>query len=377
MKNGRYAFTRRNALGVLCFAVAFVLLFLGVDAALHNGREYSGTWTRIRETGSVPQMLIVGNSHAFCSFAPEILSGSLGVDAAVLAASGLNSIGATDSFEAVLSHGAPEYLVVEANAYTFAYDNTALYHKADALSNINGMPRLTDRVKSAWREFGYESIPQGAFQLLRADLMWKRWKEADAVTAADGSGLLNWHATGVFDAQQMQDDARQYTRDRQLSPNADPRNDEQLHRLMRLAQENGVKVLLVKAPTEHQTQYGADMLMHLEKLCASYGDTFLGMHDFHLDLADMGMTVRDFYDNSHLNRSGAAKLTIAFAEWFASVTGRTADFTHAFAYAGEEVQKVSDGLWRYTVYALGQDVEYRFVLDGQTVQDWSGMNSVE
>lgn len=377
MKNGKSAFTRRQLLGAVCYAVAFVLLFLGMDALLHQEREYSGTWTRIRETGRAPEVLIIGNSHAFCSFVPEIITEALGLDTAILGTSGINSIGTTDSFEALLSVGAPKYLVIEANAYTFDYDATAKYHKAEALSNLNGMPRLFDRVKSAWREFGYESIPQGAFQLLRADLMWKRWKDGESVSAPDGSGLLNWHATGTFNAEKMQSEARQYTLNRKPSPHSDPRNDAQLHRIMKLAQANGVKVLLVKAPTEHQTQYGADLLMYLEQLCQTYGDTFLGLHDFHLDMADMGLEVQDFYDNSHLSRSGAAKLTEAFVRWMGERTGLKADFENVFAYAGEKVEFVSGDLRRYTMSAYGTDVEYRFLVDGEEVRGFSAENEVE
>ena len=366
----------RNARSIVCFAAAFVLLFLAADAALHQDREYSGTWTRLREGGGVPQVIIMGNSHASCSFVPDIINEALGLDSAVLAASGLNSIGTTDSFEALLSIGAPEYLVIEANAYTFDYDATALYHKAEALSNINGMPRLTDRVKSAWREFGYESIPQGAFQLLRADLMWKRWKDADPVSAPDGSGLLDWHAAGWYVAADQQQAAQEYFQNRTPSPNADPRNDEQLRRVMKLAKDNGVKVLLVKAPTEHQTQYGADMLMHLENLCSEYGDTFLGMHDFHMDVADMGLTVTDFYDFSHLNRSGAAMFTQAFAKWMGEKIGVEADFSDMLLYGGEMTVHIQDERWYYAMYAAGEGAQYRFVLDGEVVQDWSDVNEL-
>lgn len=365
-----------KALSIVCFAAIFVLLFLTVDAALHQEREYSATWTRLRDTKSVPQVLIMGNSHASCSFVPAIIQQTLGVDAAVLATSGLNSIGIVDSFEAVLHVGAPEYLVIEANGFTFDYDSTALYHKADALSNINGMPRLRDRVKSAWREFGYESIPQGAFQLLRADLMWKRWKDADPVTASDGSGLLDWHAAGWYVAAEQQQIAREYFQNRTPALDGDARNDEQLHRLMKLAKEHQVKVLLVKTPTKYQTQYGADLLIHLENLCGEYGDTFLGMHDFHEDVADIGLTVTDFYDFTHLNRSGAALFTQAFVRWMGEKIGVKADFSDMLLYGGEMTVHIQDDQWYYAMYAAGEGAEYRFVLDGETVQDWSDQNEL-
>lgn len=367
---------RRWRMGALCYALAFALLFVGADALLRREEEYSGTWSRIRAGGGVPQVLIVGNSHAFCSFAPSVLSQALGVDAAVLAASGLNSVGVTDSVEAALHMGTPEYLVVEANAYTFDYDSTAQSHKATALSHINGMPRLRDRVVSAFRQFGYEAVPAGAFQLLRSDLMWKRWKGGEPVTAADGSSLLNWYATGAYDARARQAEARAFTEAAVPSDGADPRNDRELRRLFSLAETHGVKVVIVKAPTKAQTQLGSDLLAHLEAIGRSYGETFLGLHDFHQDVAEIGLTVTDFYDYSHLNRSGAVKLTAYAAGWLGERMGRPAALGDVFAYGGERAEALDGGLWRYEAAALGEGVAYRFFLDGEPLGDWSDQNWV-
>ena len=127
------------------------------------------------------------------------------------------------------------------------------------------MPGLINRIRSAYREFGYESIPQGAYQLLRADLMWKRWRGGETATDPDGSSLLAWHATGAFDAaraQQQAEDMWQESLQTGLSAKEkwqfDQRNLDEFHRLMRLAQEHGVKVVLAKAPTTAAGQYGCD-----------------------------------------------------------------------------------------------------------------------
>lgn len=373
--------TRKNVLSILCFALVFALLFAAADSLLHREEEYSATWKRIRK-GDVPQVIILGNSHAFCSFVPEMIEEALGLDTALLATSGLNSAGTTDSFQAALSKGKPEMIIVETNAYSFDYDATALYHKGTALSNINGMPGLINRIRSAYHEFGYESIPQGAFQLLRADLMWKRWRGGEAATAEDGSSLLGWHATGSFDAAQTQQQAEaMWQESLQTGLEAkekwqfDQRNVDEFHRLMRLAQTHGVKVVLAKAPTTAAGQYGCDWLNYLQLIAGEY-DVFLGLHDFHLDIAQMDLHVEDFYDSSHLSRGGAARFTRTFCGWLAELTGRKAEWKQAL-YAGERVESLSDGLWRYTVESTGANAEYRFMLDGETVQDWSGANSAE
>ncbi len=375
--------TKKNVRSVLCFALAFVLLFLAADGLLHREEEYSATWVRIRK-GDVPEVLILGNSHAFCSFMPEMIRSTLGLDAAVLATSGLNSIGTTDSFASALSKGTPRLIIVEANAYSFDYESTALYHKASALSNINGMPGLLNRIRCAWREFGYESIPQGAYQLLRADLMWKRWRGGEAATDADGSSLLQWHATGSYDAHQAQAEAEAMWQQSLQTGGAamdkwqfNLRDLAQFDRLLRLAQERGVQVALVKAPTTAAGQYGCDYLNYLDLTAQQYGEIYLGLHDFHLDVEAMDLQVADFYDSSHLSRSGAARFTRAFCLWLGDRLGLQCDLDRAALYAGERVTPSADGLWRYEAASTGASVQYRFLLDGAVAQDWSEANAAE
>ena len=370
-------FTRRHLTAVVCFALSFVLLFGLVERLLFSDVFFSGTWTRLREEKTVPQVLILGNSHAFCSFVPEIINGAVGVDSAVLGASGQNAAGAVDSLEAALRVGTPEIVVAELNVFLGDYDAMALYHKPSALSNINGMPHLGQRIKSAWHELGFESIPQGAFQLLRSDLMWARWNETTEIDYADdGTALLNWHATGVYDAEAAQQLAHEHLS--RATPEAvDPRNERELRRMMEMARDHGVKVVLAKTPTIASSQTATNRTAYLFHVAQEYGDVLLGARDFHLELGDMAFRVEDFYDNGHLSRTGAVKLSCAFSRWLAGLMNTRADFTRFFAYGGETVDEVGNGLWRYAMTAFGEEVEYRFVRGEEVLQDWSGCHSLE
>ncbi len=374
-------FTRRQLLAVVSFALVFVTLFLTVDRLLFSDVFFSDTWTRIRKEQKSPQVLILGNSHSFCSFVPQIINDSLGLDAAVLGASGQNSAGAVDSFEAVLAVDAPEIVVAEVNVFLSPYDQAALYHKASMLNNINGMPHLWQRVKSAWRELGFEAIPQGAFQLLRADLMWARWnKHVEIDYAADGSSLMRWRAQGVYDAAAVQAQSRSYEANAVPEPVYDPRNEQEFRRMMDLARKHGVRVVLVKAPTVTTDQLAYNQIIGLEQIAREYGDVLLGAHNFHSDLSDMDFGVEDFYDPSHLSRSGAARFTIRFATWLGELLGTQPDFGRCFAYAGERVEPLADGMWRYSMYALGENVTYRFsrIVDGEEIllQDFGPSHSI-
>lgn len=380
------AFTKKNALGVLCFALVFCLLFAGAERLLYSDTVFSSTWNRIRERGDVPQVLILGNSHAFCSFVPDILGGALGMDAAVLGASGQNSAGTTDSFEAALEKGAPRLAIVELNAFYYDYDLMRTQHKSAALGNINGMPGALRRAKAAWRELGFENIPQGMFQLLRSDLMWSRWADllkrdgnANRYAGPDtlGYSYMNWHAAGHYDAARMQTDAVALRRDAAPIP-LDARNEAELRRLLRLAGKNGVELWLVKTPTALKSGEEAGKLAYVREVARQEGSAAI-VHDFHENVEDMGLAIEDFYDGGHLSRSGAAKFTEYFTGWMGERIGVTPDFTKAFAYRGERVEP-EDGGSRFTMLAYGKDVRYRFVWkDGaeeRLAADWSEINSV-
>jgi len=374
-------FTRRQMASVAAFALAFVLLFLTAEELLYSDAFFSPTWTRIREKRDVPQVLIMGNSHAFCSFAPGIINGALGLDAAVLGASGQNSAATVDSLEAVLSVGKPEIVVAELNAFVTDYELMAHNNKSSMLSNINGMPGLWQRARSAWHEFGFENIPQGMFQLLRSDLMWERWDGTPEIDfAPDGSSHLNWHASGQYDAQTAQQEARQFAAAETPSSVGDE-NEAEFRRMMEMAQRSGVQVLLVKTPAIASAQESRNKLRFLSDIAHEYGDTLLGFHDFHLNLNEMGLTVQDYYDNGHLSRSGAVKFSRAFTEWLGGLLGKEADFDRCFAYAGEAIETVGEDCWRYTMSAFGRDVHYRFTHgegeDAVLLQDWSTNNTLE
>lgn len=372
-------FTRRHFVSVVSFAAVFVLLFLSIDRLLFNETFFSPVWTRLRKEKTAPQVLIMGNSHAFCSFLPEIINESLGVDSAVLGTSGQNSASVADGFEAVLRVDSPEIAVIELNPFLTDYDAMESYHKASALNYINGMPHLFQRVKSAWHQLGFENIPQGAFQLLRADLMWSRWNgNAEIVFSPDGSAPLGWHALGEYDAKLAQDEAIEY-HEHAVPSAPESRNGREFRRVMQLAKDHDVRIVLVKTPLIASSQTVADGIAGLSQIAEEYGDTLLGIRDFHTSINDMGITPRDFYDNGHLSQSGAARFSIAFAKWLGSLTDTEPDFGAAFAYAGENVDPLSDGQWRYTMHALGTDVEYQFTLGAYhaILKDWSSENFVD
>ena len=386
MKQSTNTFTKRQLWITLSFCAVFSLLFWGAERLFFSKTLYSTTWTRIRETSTVPDVLIMGNSHAFCSFVPDILNGSLGIDSAVLSASGQDAHGAADSFETVLKTGKPDLVVLEINAFIFRSGAMAKDHKTFALGNINGMPGLLRRAVVAERELGLDSVPQGAFQLLRSELMWSRWTELlsprdpNRYKAQDvlGYQFLNWFAGGDYDSRNIV--TGEPADGAAASGFLDVESQRELRRFLSLAQAHGVEVWLVKTPIAGTMFANALPMDEAAAIAAEYPDTVTYCRDFGRDLPALSFTSADFFDGGHLNRRGAGKFTRWFAELFGEKLGITVNPQSAFAYADESITPASDGLYQYTMQATGENVLYRFELveEGETqlLQNWSPINTI-
>ncbi|MDD3336527.1 MAG: hypothetical protein PHI98_13600 [Eubacteriales bacterium] len=381
----RSRFGIRQWTSILSFTLVFCLLFGLVERLFFDESISSTTWKTIREKQTVPEILIMGNSHAYCSFIPDLLNGALAVDSAVLAVTGQDAMGITDNWEAVLEVGKPKLVIAELNAFYFEPGIMAKDNKAAALDNLNAMPSLGKRVQSAFRELGLEDVPQGAFQLLRADHIWSRWNrlfEAEYVNRYEHEDVLGYHQLDYFAQGTYQSAAIPVTFDAERAISDD--NTEawrQLRRFLTLARENNVEVWLVKSPVASRWvghPNGSDVA---RKIAEDFEDVVAYCYDFGDNLPELAYTAADFYDGGHLNRRGAVKFTRLFGEVMAQRLGIEPDWTKPFGYRDEQISAISADQWRYVMEASGHEVLYRFEVEDEAggkalLQDWSEENSV-
>lgn len=386
--NDKSRFTRRRLVGIIGFALIFLLLFCTAEKLFYDDSIYSTTWNRIKEQQDVPDILILGNSHAYCSFVPDLINGALGVDSAVLAVTGQDALGVTDSFETVLNIGTPKLAIVELNAIYFEPGVMAQDNKGAAISNINGMPGLVRRIQVTEREFGLENIPQGAFQLLRSDLMWSRWEALNKPPIVNryekpdvnGYARLDYFSTGDYRSADIP-----VTK---AAPGMDahgilaPESEEELRRLLTLAQHNGVEVWLVKSPIASREVIHPNGVDAAMQIAAEFGDTVTFCYDYNDDLPELDFTAADFYDGGHLNRRGAARFTQWFMRTMADRLGLEANLNAAFAYLDESITPLPDGGYRYAINVSGERNLYRFqVITPEGVmtkeREWSEESTID
>lgn len=83
-----------------------------------------------------------------------------------------------------------------------------------------------------------------------------------------------------------------------------------LEEIIKLCQDEGVELWLVKSPSNLELEEKA-MLNTVEATAAKYGVPF---HDFNLDYADIGLNESLFYDAHHLDALGAERFSRYFAQ---------------------------------------------------------------
>lgn len=246
-------------------------------------------------------VMFFGSSHIYASLSPLELWHDTGVKSYVFATQ-LQPMWATYTYvKEALKYQSPQLLVVECNMM----GNDTEYH--DDGVNFSFMDDLRfslDKIALA-----RVSAPKGQ----RAPLIWNfmkyhgRWDELeDADWDTRPSGLHDPYKGYVLLP-------GQYVRPETIPP-ADgetgeltEKNRYWLEQIVSLCRSRGVELWLIKAPSNtalEETQQ--------EKMAAVSGEAAtLGVpfDDFNDRYADMGLTLDDFYDQRHLNSTGAVKFT--------------------------------------------------------------------
>ena len=97
-------------------------------------------------------------------------------------------------------------------------------------------------------------------------------------------------------------------------------------------------------------------------------------------MPNLALTATDFFDKGHLNRRGAAKFSSYFTEILGEKLGITPDLHRAFAYTDEFIIPMENGLYQYSMQAIGKEILFRFeVKEGdrlRLIQDWSSSDTV-
>ena len=387
MKNSMNFSGKHLCIG-LCFILCFLIVFVLLDGLLFDETWETTVWKKVQcEDG--PEILFMGNSHAYVSFIPSVLDSALGMDTEVLASPAQNMYMTLENLKTILRYYSPRLIILEANAiYADNRDEMQGEKKGNTLQNIDGVRSYIDKIRISAKTLKFEDIPLGVTQLCRKGLMYSRWERLGESVAAnpferqdiEGYKILSTHFGGEADICDIENfytetEGGLFTESRI----PETKNEKALHEFLQLAEKNSIEVWIVKAPTLRKDKNMIATMMRIEEIADEYSAVTCIM-DLHESMTSMELTPMDFYDRGHLNRCGAVKCTTYFGEILGERLGVTPDYSKAFFYKGENIKLEDDGLYSYTMETFG-DTRYCFEqkTDGKYVciSDWSNKNTVK
>lgn len=299
----------------LCSALAFLVLLTLILIPLQKllaRKSLALPWdttTKIsgfyNEEQDQFEVMFFGSSHSYAAFSPLELWEETGVKSYVFATQ-QQPLWATYTYiKEALKAQSPSLAVVDCR---MAFGDQEYYGKGVNFSYMDDIPLSWNKVKLA-----RESVPdlEGRAALLFNFIMYHdRWND-----------LHRWDFT--FRRDQARDPYKGYV---MLSPQEEPRprpaietvtnktpllekNQYWLEEIIRLCEEEGIALWLVKTPSNLELD-GKALLNTAEDTAARFGVPF---HDFNEDYEAIGLSEDLFHDEHHLDVFGASRFTRFFA----------------------------------------------------------------
>ncbi len=380
---------KNDALAFVAFILLFTLLLYALEILFYDDSNVCTVWETI-EAGEGPEVLIMGSSHAFTAYIPDIITGSTGLSCGVLGSSSENMFLTLENFKTVLHSYTPDVIILEAFSVIERSRVTLQTEKQEYMyRDIDGMRSIIDRIRAACHVLRLNDIPFGVSQLFRPQFTWSRWENLKTLweesppvnryKRADVNGYIfrNTYTGGTVAPEEIEDALVSLYRTDHEKQIDDPVNEAALISFLELAQERRIPVLIFKSPTLRADKGLVHGMNRIKEIAADYECCQL-VQDFHLSIREIGLNLDDFYDSGHMNRRGAVKFTTWFLEQGFLPSQPEPDYSSVFAYRTETIEQMNgNGWYRYTMENFDRRVKYRFRLGNEVIKDWSTENFCE
>lgn len=309
----------KQCLKGLCFILIFLVGLKTAVLLLYPYNAITRTWHRFYtlKRGEV-EMLVVGSSHAYSTFDPEVISETTGMESYILASNSQNTVQAYFNVKEALHYQHPEIIILEA----FSLDDNNNWRYGDTPdkdwkkeANIDGMRFGLTKLEAVMGQYERENWSYVLLPIARCHGNW-----ADVGTIVSN---LDFYTGGIREyssfhpsqtvmseeTQELYAQAEYNGTERVISGS----NIEYFQKLTELCREEGIALYVVMAPmydvyiSSMNYDSWADKIVELTE---SEGVFYL---DCNRCYTEIGLDAQDF-ENAftgyhHLNSSGAEKVT--------------------------------------------------------------------
>ncbi len=310
---------KKSWLGIIIFALLFIFLLQTAVRLLYPSNDITHTWQHFYtlERGET-ELLIVGNSHAYASFDPDIISEMTGKSSYILATNTQNTVQTYFNVKEALHYQHPDTIILEA----FALDDNNNWRYGETFdkdwkkeSNIDGMRFGICKLEAVREQY----LPQNwAYALLPIARCHGNWASVETILAnlffmSEGNRQYSsFHPseTKMSDEIKAQYDSAEYN---PVAKAISETNVEHFHKLAQLCREENITLYLVMAPMYDGYIRSINYDGYADKIAELAKSENLIYLDCNRHYDEIGLTAQDFEDlytgYHHLNKDGADKVT--------------------------------------------------------------------
>lgn len=268
-----------------------------------------------QEENSV-DVLILGSSHAFMSFVPELLWKNHGYSSYVMASAVQPLWISYYYLEEALKTQSPKVIVLEAYRFQEQKDYLERQHVVKSLYGMKWSKTKIDAYRSmlpSKEENDDLALSDTPLEFLNYHSRYSELSEADFVENYASPAYEYHKGATIFDtvySKKTTPDVGSF----EVSPVPISEKTETYYRkLLELAAEHNIPVLTVLAPMPTTAECYSRMLT-AKSIAEEYGQTFIDYNNHYEELCiDFSKDIADQY--GHLNKSGAEKFTAAVGQY--------------------------------------------------------------
>lgn len=259
-------------------------------------------------------ILFIGSSHIVNGIEPQIIEDITGMSTMSCAIIGQQAPLHVDYMEEAVKYQRPSLFVVD--IYRFRAKSYDYMPLSDLHESINGM-RMGGgiKLKSIWKNTELKNMPEFLFPIIRYHTRWSNLSAEDFEYLFGKRKSSNKGYSGTDAVDPHEAPIANVTQEVTLPQ----RTEKLLDAVSGIALRDGSDLLFINLPYSHLSNDDMNMYHAIEsymrKRCVSMGVDFeyidysQGLEEFDFDYGT------DCQDYSHLNNSGARKVSVALAEY--------------------------------------------------------------
>ena len=368
----------RHFLHITGFLIVFICLLFTTETIFFDRSEIPYSWHQVQE-GEYIDILVLGNSHAYMSTDTLLFSSVTGMNVQLFSSSNQNMEETLIHLEQALKYNPPQYIFLEVNSACLANrESLQRDNRGVILTDMDGITNPIEKFSAITKIFKWENVPEGMFQLFRPINMWERWQfdehsdKEEIFHGYRGITTGSSYANGNIDLQEIAERARNNTTIGAVAPY----NEKSLRTFLDLTAEHGITLGLYKAPTLNDNIN--EPVNAVFDIAKNY-DNVASCINYQKQLDQMNLTVQDFADQRHLNRTGGPKFTKWFIQDMSECLGFGVNWENAAGYKSESITKTDNDQYIYSMTNYDENTLYKFQLvkghERILMQNYSNNNS--